>query len=111
MVCDIEIRKIDHSFITEYEFYLRSACKCANNTALRYINNFGKIIRICLFNGWITVNPFANYKRKIKTVNRVYLTEEEVQRMADKKFDIDRLSQVRDVFLFCCFTGLAYVDI
>ena len=110
-ICDIDISKIDHSFITEYEFYLRSVCKCANNTALRYINNFGKIIRICLSNGWITVNPFANYKRKIKTVNRVYLLKEEVQRIANKCFDIDRLSQVRDVFLFCCFTGLAYVDI
>ena len=110
-ICDIDIKKIDHAFITEYDFFLRSIHGCANNTAVKYISDLGKIMRICLSNGWITVDPFANYKRKIKTVNRVYLTEEEVQRIADKCFDIDRLSQVRDVFLFCCFTGLAYVDI
>lgn len=110
-VVDIDIRKVDPEFIAEYDFYLRGIRKCNNNSTLKYIKNFGKIIRICLTNGWIIKNPFVNYKGKIKTVNRVYLTEEEIQRMADKSFDIDRLSQVRDVFLFCCFTGLAYIDI
>lgn len=110
-VSDINIGKIDNAFIAEYDFYLRSIHKCANNSTLKYIKNFGKIIRICLSNGWIVIDPFANYKGKIKTVDRVYLNEDEVQRMADKRFDIDRLGQVRDVFLFCCFTGLAYVDV
>ena len=110
-VADINIEKVDNAFITDYDYYLRTTNKCNNNSTLKYIKNLGKIIRICLSNGWIIKNPFVNYKGKIKTVNRVYLTEEEVQRMADKCFEIDRLSQVRDVFLFCCFTGLAYVDI
>ena len=110
-VADINIEKVDNAFINDYDYYLRTTNKCNNNSTLKYIKNLGKIIRICLSNGWIIKNPFVNYKGKIKTVNRVYLTEEEVQRMADKCFDIDRLSQVRDVFLFCCFTGLAYVDI
>jgi site-specific recombinase XerD len=110
-VTDINIEKVDNAFITDYDYYLRTTNKCNNNSTLKYIKNLGKIIRICLSNGWIIKNPFVNYKGKIKTVNRVYLTEEEVQRMANKSFDIDRLSQVRDVFLFCCFTGLAYVDI
>ena len=110
-VSDINIEKVDNAFINDYDYYLRTTNKCNNNSTIKYIKNLGKIIRICLSNGWIIKNPFLNYKGKIKTVNRVYLTEEEIQRMADKCFDIDRLSQVRDVFLFCCFTGLAYVDI
>ena len=110
-ISDIDIKKIDHSFIAEYDFFLRSTHNCANNTAVKYISNFGKIIRICLSNGWLTVDPLANYKGKIKTVDRVYLSKDEMQRMSDKQFDINRLGQVRDVFLFCCFTGLAYVDI
>nr|WP_222707302.1 site-specific integrase [Pontibacter qinzhouensis] len=108
---DIDIRKIDHAFITEYEFYLRSVRKCANNTAVKYIKNFGKIIRICLANGWLIANPFINYKAKVKKVDRVFLTEEEIGVMAAKEFAMDRLGQVRDVFLFSCFTGLAYVDV
>ena len=110
-VSDINIRKIDNAFVSDYDFYLRSIRKCANNSTLKYIRNFGKIIRICLSNGWIVANPFTNYKGKTKIIDRVYLSAEELQRMADKQFDIERLGHVRDVFLFCCFTGLAYVDI
>lgn len=110
-VKDIDIRKIDNAFIAEYDFYLRSIRKCANNSAVKYVNNFGKIIRICLSNGWIVVNPFANYKGRLKTVERTFLSEEEIQTIADKEFASDRLTQVRDVFLFCCFTGLAYIDV
>ncbi|SDF67292.1 Site-specific recombinase XerD [Mucilaginibacter pineti] len=108
---DIDIKQVDHAFITEYEFYLRSERKCANNSAVKYIKNFGKIIRICLANRWLTYNPFLNYKNKIKTVDRVYLTTEELQEMAVKDMATDRLTQVRDIFLFCCFTGLAYADV
>ncbi|UKJ09177.1 site-specific integrase [Solitalea lacus] len=108
---DIDIRKIDHHFITEYEFYLRSIRKCSNNTAVKYIKNFGKIIRICLANGWLDKNPFINYKAKIKEVVREYLTAEEIQSITNKEFSIERLSIVRDIFLFSCFTGLAYADV
>jgi site-specific recombinase XerD len=110
-ISDIEISKIDHAFITEYEFYLRSVRNCANNTAVKYIKNFSKIIKICLANHWIDRNPFANYKSKVKEVERVYLSEGEIQNIINKDFKTERLSLVRDIFLFSCFTGLAYIDV
>ncbi|MDX1938265.1 MAG: site-specific integrase, partial [Flavihumibacter sp.] len=110
-VSDIDIRKIDHAFITEYEFYLRSVRKCNNNTAVKYIKNFGKIIRICIANDWLDKNPFVNYKSKVKEVERTFLVEEEMQVLASKQFVTERLNQVRDIFLFSCFTGLAYIDV
>jgi site-specific recombinase XerD len=110
-VSDIDINKIDHAFITDYEFYLRSVRNCANNTAVKYIKNFNKIIKICLANHWIERNPFANYKSKVKEVERVYLSEEEIQNILNKDFKTERLSLVRDIFLFSCFTGLAYIDV
>lgn len=110
-VSDIDITKIDHAFITDYEFWLRSVRNCANNTAVKYIKNFNKIIKICLANHWIEKNPFANYKSKVKEVERVYLTEEEIQSIMEKEFNTERLSLVRDIFLFSCFTGLAYTDV
>jgi site-specific recombinase XerD len=110
-ITDIDIRKIDNQFISEYDFYLRTVRKCANNSTVKYIKNFGKIVRICLSNGWLIPDPFANYKGKLKTNDRVILSQEEIQLMADKEFGSSRLTQVRDVFLFCCFTGLAYADV
>ncbi|WP_347159832.1 site-specific integrase [Pontibacter chitinilyticus] len=108
---DIDIKRIDHAFVTDYEFYLRSVRKCSNNTAVKYIKNFGKIIRICLANGWLVASPFLNYKAKVKQVVRKFLTAEELDTVASKAFDVERLSQVRDIFVFSCFTGLAYVDV
>ena len=108
---DIDILKINHAFITDYEFYLRSVRNCSNNTAVKYIKNFGKIIKICLANNWMDRNPFSNYKSKIRTVERFYLNEPKIQRLLNKDFKSERLSLVRDIFLFSCYTGLAYVDV
>ena len=110
-ISDIDITKIDHAFITDYEFWLRSVRNCANNTAVKYLKNFNKIIKLCLANDWIDKNPFANYKSKVKDVERVYLTEAEIQSIIKKDFKTERLSLVRDIFLFSCFTGLAYIDV
>jgi site-specific recombinase XerD len=110
-VSDIDITKIDHAFITDYEFWLRSVRNCANNTAVKYLKNFNKIIKLCLANDWLDKNPFANYKSKVKEVERVYLTEDEIQSILNKDFKTERLSLVRDIFLFSCFTGLAYIDV
>ena len=110
-VSDIDITKINHAFITDYEFYLRSVRNCANNTAVKYIKNFNKIIKICLANDWLEKNPFANYKSKVREVERTYLSEDEIQSIIEKDFKTERLSLVRDIFLFSCFTGLAYIDV
>ncbi|MDD3321711.1 MAG: site-specific integrase [Paludibacter sp.] len=110
-VSDIDIRKINHETITSYEFYLKSVRKCNQNTTAKYIKNFGKIIRICLANGWIERDPFINYKCKIVEVERAFLSQDEIETMFNKVLATDRLNQVKDIFLFSCFTGLAYADV
>jgi len=110
-ISDIPVTKIDFAFLNDFEYYLRSVRKCGNNSAIKYIKNLGKIVRICLGNGWLTVNPYINYKPKQKTVHREALTKEELERLSKKKFDVERLRTVRDMFVFCCYTGLAYVDV
>ena len=110
-VSDIEINKIDHAFVTDYEFWLRSVRNCANNTAIKYIKNFSKIIKLCLANDWLDKNPFANYKSKVKEVTREFLTEKEIETILNKRFVSERLELVRDIFIFSCFTGLAYIDV
>ncbi|MGV3529143.1 MAG: site-specific integrase [Flavisolibacter sp.] len=110
-VSDLELKQINFEFITEFEYYLKTVRKCNHNTAIKYITNFKKIIRICLGNGWLERDPFANYKITLREVERECLTEEELNTVATKEFSTQRLEQVRDIFLFCCFTGLAYADV
>jgi site-specific recombinase XerD len=110
-VKDIDVKEINHEFITSFEFYLRSVRKCSNNSAVRYIKNFKKVIRICIANRWINKDPFVNYESKVREVKRDYLSEEELEKISQKRFVSDRLNQVRDIFLFSCFTDLAYADV
>lgn len=110
-VTDIRIDKIDFALITDFEFYLRSIKNCANNTAVKYVRNFRKIINICLNNDWIEKNPFSKYEGKVYEVDKEFLTEEEINKIYNKNITNTRLEQVRDIFIFCCFTGLAYIDV
>jgi site-specific recombinase XerD len=107
---DILLRDIDHQFIVRYETYLRTN-GCVNNTTVKYIKNFGKIIRYALNNDWIRLNPFRNIKYRLEEVDKPYLALEELNAVIVKDIKIARLSQVRDIFVFCCFTGLAFVDV
>ncbi|UEQ76274.1 site-specific integrase [Chryseobacterium arthrosphaerae] len=107
---DIDIKKIDYAFLNDFEFYLRTEKSCGNNSAVKYLMNFGKIIRNCLANGWIDKNPYLNYDSTFKEVDRVFLNNDEIERLFNKDFKNERLSQVRYIFLFSCFTGLAYID-
>lgn len=109
-ISDIDIKKIDYAFLNDFEFFLRTEKACNNNSAVKYLKNFGKIIRICLANGWIEKDPFLNYHSKFEEVTRVYLNEDELTRLTEKDFKNERLSLVRDIFLFSCYTGLAYID-
>ncbi|MCC9138880.1 site-specific integrase [Pontibacter silvestris] len=108
---DIDLRKVDHGFVSDYDFYLRSVCKCSGNSVAKYIKHLKKVIRRCLAHGWIERDPFLHYKAKLRQVERVFLLEEELEKIAGKELVTERLSQVRDIFLFSCFTGLAYVDV
>lgn len=70
-----------------------------------------RIVNICLKNGWLLRDPFLSYRMSKKEVVREILTEEEIQVVLRKSFPTDRLNNVRDIFIFSCFTGLAYADI
>lgn len=108
---DIPVQDVDHKFISGFEYFLKSVRNCAHNTSIKYITNFKKIIRIAYANGWIEKDPFMSWNSKLKIIDRDFLTKEEMQLILEKSFNIERLEQVKDVFLFSCFTGLAYADV
>ena len=107
---DIEISSINYNFITDFEFWLKSIQSCNHNTTIKYISNLRKIINVCLKNGWLVKDPFIGFKMTKKEVIREFLTEEELQTLISKDIQNARIRQVRDIFIFSCFTGLAYID-
>lgn len=98
-------------FVNDLEQWLKTERKCGQNATMKYISILKMIVLFCVDNNWLEKEPFARFKMSKEEVIPEYLTKEEIQSISVKEIKIERLSQVRDVFLFCCFTGLAYVDI
>lgn len=108
---DMDIQLLDYEFISSYAFWLKTIRNCGHNSTVKYLAIFKKVVLICIKNGWLHRDPFIQFKMVKKEVNRVVLTTQELQKVADKKFAIERLNHVRDIFLFSCYTGLAYIDV
>jgi len=110
-VDDMPIQKLDYEFVCDYEFWLKSVRNCNHNTSIKYIANFRKIVNRCIRNGWLQKDPFVGFKMTKREVERVALTESELDSIMSKEFATERLNLVKDIFIFCCFTGLAYADV
>ncbi|MBN1414343.1 MAG: site-specific integrase [Bacteroidales bacterium] len=108
---DYLFRDVNYSFIKNFEFFLKTERKCAHNTTVKYIVNIKKIIRIAMANDWIKQDPFKDIRYRYDDVEAVYLTDDDLAAIVNKEIDLPRIDQVRDVFLFCCFTGLAFSDV
>jgi site-specific recombinase XerD len=107
---DMPIRDVDFQFVTDYEVYLKSVCKCGHNSTVKHLRYLKQIISNALKNRYITIDPFDDYTLGYKPVKKEFLIEPEIKRLMNKKFESKRLEEVRDVFLFQIFTGLAYID-
>lgn len=108
---DLLLREVNGEFVRSFEFYMKTEKKCQQNTVIRYMKCFKKVINLAIANEYITRNPFAGIKFHEVAVNKEFLTMEEINRMAEKEFTIQRLELVRDVFLFCIYSGLAFIDV
>ncbi|NOW94173.1 site-specific integrase [Mucilaginibacter sp. SG564] len=108
---DLELKSLDYDFISQFLFWLKTERNCANNTAVKYLGNFKKIILECQQKGLLAKDPFLGFRTKRDEVVPVVLTGDELIRIRNKQFDTQRLKHVRDIFLFSCYTGLAYSDV
>jgi site-specific recombinase XerD len=108
---DIPLKTIDHKFICDFEIFMLTSRGCAENTTAKYIQIFKQIIVIALKCKWIHKNPFSDYNIHVKNTDRGYLTSDEIEILMKQKFETKCLERVRDVFIFCCFTGLSYIDV
>lgn len=109
---DIPIKKLTSGMIDDFEHFLRVNKGNGNNAAIRYVRYLKKVTRVALANKWMDEDPFIDKHYSRTTTNREHLSEEEVKRIMSLNFsELPRLDQVRDTFIFCCFTGLAFADV
>lgn len=108
---DISVRAVNITMLEKYKYYLQTTRHNNNNTTVKYLRNIGKILNTAINRGIISSSPLLSLELKIDEVEKEYLTKDELENLIKKHFEINRLEQVKDVFLFCCMTGLAYVDV
>lgn len=108
---DFDIKKLDYEFISQFEFWFKAKKKISHNTTMKYLANFKKIVLLCVKRGWLLRDPFYAFKFSKREVDRQALTESELKKVWDKEVGDGRLAYVKDIFLFCCYTGLAYADV
>jgi site-specific recombinase XerD len=107
---DISIADLDIEFVTDFSIWLRTKKKIGHNTTMKYIMTMKRIVLQCVAKGWIKSDPFIGFKTAEKQVHIEPLDSDDLLAMESKTFAIERIALVRDMFLFSCYTGLAYVD-
>lgn len=107
---DFRLKDLNNKFISDFDYYLKTAHKNDHNTTTKYCKNLKKILNVAVSNNWIESNPFNGYKCSYKEVDRVYLSKSELAILEAKNFKVQRLTIARDVFLFQCYTGLSFCD-
>jgi integrase len=107
---DILLEELKLSFIVEFEHYLRTVEKIGHNTSMKYAKDLKQVTKYGVVLEYMPSNPFANFQCTYKKVKREFLDQEELDRMYKKNLSVARLREVRDCYVFSCYTGYAYSD-
>lgn len=114
---DLYLTEMNYEFITHFEYFLRKHQPAdhqkgmTNNGVMKHLERFRKVIRLGVKMEWLDKDPFAMFKLKMNKVERGFLTKEELFAIEDKHIKIPRVQFARDIFVFSCYTGMAYIDV
>ncbi len=110
-ITDIPIKEITTVFIEDFYLYIRNSNECNNNTSMKFIQRFRAVMNYAKNSGVVFNDPFANYKFNFEKVDRDFLDQEDIDLLYNKTFASTKLTHVRDMFIFSCYTGLSYIDL
>lgn len=110
-VSDMALKELTPAFIIDFELYLRTTQECTHNTVWVYMMPLRRMITIAQNNGWLNRDPFVDYSISPEDSDRGYLTKEEIKKLMNAPIIKKKHELVRDLFIFCCFTGLSFRDL
>ncbi|MGD1318678.1 tyrosine-type recombinase/integrase [Chryseobacterium sp. 2R14A] len=107
---DYLLKDMTMAFITEFEFYLKAEKQFKQNTVHKTIQRFKQIVKLAVGLDYLAKDPFLLYKNRKPKKQIVFLSKEELEALEKHLFASERLQQVADMFILCCYTGLAYTE-
>jgi len=114
---DVYLSQLNYKFLADFEMYIKAYQPldhhkpCGQNTVMKHIERFRKMVNLAIKYEWLQRDPFAQFKPSFNKTTREFLTGEELATIEQKEFSIVRLKHVKDLFVFSCYTGLAYIDV
>ncbi len=114
---DILINSVDYKFILDFEIFLRSKngnnplSPMCNNTVMKHLSRTRKLLNLAMKLNWLEKNPFTSFKLSYNPSKVTFISEPDLQLLERKQLGVDRLSFVRDIFVFSCYTGISFTDI
>lgn len=108
---DLMPKELTHLVISDFEIYLRTVANLKVNSSTKTLKFFKTVVKHAQRTGFIIHDPFMNHHFQTEYVDRGFLTDEEIKCIMEKEFPTARLEAVRDIFIFSCFCGLAYIDV
>jgi integrase len=108
---DMYLYELNYQFMRDFEAYLKEKFNNANVTCYKHYQRFTRVIHQAMHKGYLEKYPFENYKIKLQKKKIQYLTQEEIDRIDQTNFKVERLNVIRDIFVFCIYTGLAFAEV
>lgn len=108
---DLELKELDYEFVKDFSVWLKTIKSCNHNSSMKYITTLKTVLLECKRKKWLKEDPFSEFKTSLDEVEIIPLDEAELAAIERKVFDIERLELVKDIFLFSCYTSLAYTDV
>ncbi|MFD2164343.1 site-specific integrase [Paradesertivirga mongoliensis] len=114
---DVHLSELNYKFIQDFEHYLRNYqpldhhAGMSNNGVMKHLERLRKMLNLAVRLEWLSRDPFEKYKMKFLKVDKEFLTAQELKIIETKEMKVERIAMVRDLFVFCCYTGLAYIDV
>lgn len=105
---DFPLKELSLRFLDDFDYYLKTEKKIKQISINKIIQRLRTPIKQAISEGYLDRDPFILYKSKKVHKEVIFLTTEELKIIEESKFQLKRLSIIQDLFIFCCYTGLAY---
>ena len=107
---DIRFSTLKFNFLTDYEYFLKTEKNMQQSSLNKAIQRFRKVVKYAIAEDYLSRDPFLLFRYRTVKKEIVFLTVDELKKLENKQFKIDRVEKIKDLFIFCCYTGLAYKE-
>lgn len=108
---DLYLYELNHTFVSEWVVFLKDKYENSNTTCYKHYQRLTRIIRKAINQGYMEKHPYPAFKMRMQRKKIEYLTQDEIDRIEQTDFKVSRLNVIRDIFIFCCYSGLAYAEV